>query len=715
MKETTHRHFYQNRELSWLKFDERVLEEAKEERLPLFERLRSVGIFEHNLDEFYMIRVGSLFDLSHLKEPIVDNKTGMSVSQQLDAIYLRTHELYKAKDQVVQNLLHRFKTEGMEIVEIKELSSKETSVLDAFWRKQLQPILSPQIVDMHHPFPHIASNTLFVGLWLKKEGHYSFGLVQIPASMSRLVVVGKEPMRGVPIEKVLLEYVAKVFHMYNIEEKIIFTITRNADLAIDDALYELEPDFLHLMKKLLKKRERLAAVKLEYSNEISEPFLQYLMERFHLRKVQLYRVKSLLLVDGFLQSLQNALPSSTLKAHSFEPFEPPYPKELKRNRSLIRQIQKKDVLLYYPYDSFEPFLQLLHEAAWDEQVVSIKITIYRVCNHSRLIDMLCLAAQHKKEVSVLMELRARFDEESNIDYATQLEESGCTVLYGVEHFKVHSKICLITRIVGGKMEFITQIGTGNYNEVTVKQYTDFSYFTANATIGEDAALFFQNMAIGNLDGQYQRLICSPYLMKERFMALIDQEIEWAKRGEAAYVYIKANALSEVQFMEKLREASIAGVRVELMIRGICCLLPGIVHVSEHIEVRSIVGRFLEHSRVYRFGSGTRERLFIASADPMTRNLEKRVEIACEIQDPVLKQKLNGIVALQWQDNAKARKINSQGNYERIISSKPLLDAQAILLASAQEGAGHAATNALSLRQRLAAVLKGWALRLEKES
>lgn len=656
--------FMQNREISWLRFNERVLEEAKDETVPLYERLKFVSIFTSNLDEFYMIRVGSLMDL-RMMENTRDNKTGMSPKQQLEKIFEHTIPLYKDKNRIYHVLEQKLRQFEIFNLTIKELEKSERKFLDKYYQNEILPILSPQVIDLRHPFPHLMNKELYIICEFACETA-KFGLIPISMSFKSYVRLPGNQTRYVLTEKIVLEHVAEIFGMYRIECAAIITVTRNADISPEDEVFEVDDDFRERMKKVLKKRARLSPVRLEVQGHLSKLLTGFLLEKLHLSKEQIFFSESPLLM-GYVFELVKELPPVLKKQLSYPLFEPGYPKELNREESITNQCREKDILLFYPYHQMEPFLHLLKESAQDSNVISIKITIYRLSRNSRIIDYLCTAAENNKEVTVLMELKARFDEKNNIEWAERLEEAGCTVLYGFEGYKVHSKICLITRRDRNKIQYITQIGTGNYNEKTAKLYTDLCLITANQELGQEANEFFKNMSLGNLKGEYNNLFVAPNFFKNNLLALIDNEIDKAKRGVEASIIIKSNSLTDKVIMQKLSEASVAGVEVKLLIRGICCLLPKVPGKTDNITVYSIVGRFLEHSRIYCFGKGKEVRIYISSADLMTRNTIRRVEIACPILDGELRKRILHILESMFSDNLKARQLRSDGIYQKIDS------------------------------------------------
>lgn len=675
--------YSQDRELSWLRFNERVLEEARDESVPLFERLKFASIFTSNLDEFFMIRVGSIYDMTLSKQSHVDSKSGMTPSEQLEAIFKAMPALYKQRDKTVATINSRLRSCNICCLSPSELDGKEKKQAEQWFRDSIYPVLSPMVINGHHPFPHLPSKSLNVILILQREGERVFGLVPIPKALPEFFCFKESGLRYILTEQLVLEYAGRLFHSYQVVEKHVMCVTRNADISPEDEDYDVGEDFREHMIKVLKKRSRLAHVRLEIQGEASDEVIQYLCRRLQLSREQVFMSKSPLAM-GYVYSLEGRLPPESAAALCYKPYIPQWSSDLLRGEKLIPQVLHRDVLLFYPYQSMEPFLKLVKEAAFDPAVLSIKITIYRLAKTAKLVEYLAAAAENGKDVTVLMELRARFDEQNNIAWAERLEEAGCTILYGFEYFKVHSKICLITRRERGKIQYITQIGTGNYNEKTAKLYTDFCLMTASEEIGEDAANFFQNMSISNLHGEYKHLLVAPYSLKSRVLEMIDGEIEKAKNGQPARIFIKINSLTDRDVIDALARASQAGVEITMNIRGICCLRPGVPGLTDHIRVFSIVGRFLEHPRIFAFGVGKDIQLYIGSADLMTRNTCRRVEIACPVHDPEVRRRIIGYIELFCSDNVKARNMLMNGCYVPVPRSEgaPAIDSQAELMAEA---------------------------------
>ena len=667
--------YSQNRELSWLRFNQRVLEEAADKGVPVLERLKFVSIFSSNLDEFFMVRVGSLFDIAHMSPDDTDNKTGWTAEQQLQKIYRTVPGLITMKEQIYSAVMDELKLRGIEDAPTDSLCAEELKTVNRFFKMEMLPVLSPILIGAHHPVPHLVNKRLYVSALLKdKKGRQAIGLVPVPESMTPYIIM-PDGKRFVRTENILLRWLPSLFESYSVEESCVMCVTRNADISFDDEKFEdNEEDFRHQIKKLLKTRDHLAVVRLELSSKISDGFRDRIAKMVKVEGPQMY-VDKCPLNMGYIFRLIGDLPKETSEKLLYRPYTGRWPEDLSRDYSIIEQVQHNDKLLLYPYDSVEPLLRLLNEAADSPDVLSVKITIYRLASSSRIAQTLCRAAENGKEVVVLMELRARFDEAHNLEWAKMLEESGCQVIYGMEGFKCHSKICLITRRRFGKPEYITQIGTGNYNEKTNAMYTDLCLMTADSAIGEDAAAFFRNMLTNNLEGEYRQLCVSPFGIKNMLFRKIDEQI---RLGSEGYICIKANSVTERDVIDKLSEASCAGVEVQLIIRGICCILPGISGCTENIHITSIVGRYLEHARVYLFGRGEDMDVYISSADLMTRNLNRRVEIACPVYDRRLCEQLKWMLDSQLNDTAKASNILSDGSCSRKRSAAPF-DSQAYFM------------------------------------
>ncbi len=672
----TDRYSYtQNRELSWLRFNRRVLEEAGDETVPLLERLKFIAIFTSNLDEFFMVRVGNLFDLSLVSPGEIDNKTGLTPSGQLEQIYSVIPGLIEIKNRLYDDAAALLRREGICDLTMDELTGEERKFVSTCYKAKILPVLSPQIVDAHHPFPHLVSKGLYVAALLRgKKGAASLGFLPVPDRLPAFLTMPGDPGRSIRMETVLHHYAPTLFGEFKVESACVLCVTRSADLSLDAELLEGE-DIRSRMSKLLKKRASQSVVRLELSGKMSGEFMKLLKSRIRVESRQIYVDRSPLRMK-YVFELIRALPAERAAALSFPPYRPRWPADLDPKASIIDQVRRRDRLLFFPFDGVDPFLRMLDEAAERPDVLAIRITIYRLASSSRVAHILCKAAENGKEVTVLMELRARFDEANNISWSRLLEESGCKVIYGVEEYKCHSKICLITLRRGDKLSYVTQIGTGNYNEHTNEQYTDLSLMTADEQIGLDGTAFFQNMLVGNLEGTYRHLLVAPAGIKPRLLELIDQEIA---KGPEGRIRIKANSMTEREVMDKLAEASQAGVQVQLILRGICCLRPGIPARTENIHVTSIVGRFLEHGRIYCFGRGREAVVYIASADLMTRNLNHRVEIACPVYDRQVREQLLWILHTQLEDNVKASSLLPDGSYCRKVNTLAPCDSQEVFM------------------------------------
>ena len=649
--------YTQNRELSWLKFNQRVLEEAKDSSVPLLERMKFVSIFTSNLDEFFMIRVGSLYDMSLTDNSTIDSRSGMNPKEQLDAIFAAVAPLYKERDKTYSEIKKLLNPYGVCGLSIKELEQQEKKYVKKYFKDQILPILSPQIVDANHPFPHLLNKELYVIASLKQNGTSMIGIVPVPQFVSDILYLPGHDIRYIRMEKVIMEYLNVVFDKYEVSNKNYICVTRNADVSPDDEALEINDDFRLLMQETLHKRRRMAVVRMETAEPLDKELEKYFCDKFKITPAQIYRTKMPMKLD-YIFSIMDKVPASLKRSLVDEPFTP-QPSRYLTDGKVIPQVKKKDILLSYPYESMDPFLRIIKEAAYDPTFLTIRITIYRLAKKARLVEYLCAAAENGKEVTVLIELRARFDEQNNIDWSERLEEAGCRVIYGFEGYKVHSKICLITYRNRNNIEYITQVGTGNYNEKTATMYTDVSLITADKGIGEDAAVFFKNMSIGNLNGSYQHIIVSPTSLKPKVLSLMDEEI---KKGTNGRIIMKMNSVTDVDFIQKVSEASNAGVKVDLIVRGICCILPGVKGYTENLRVTSIVGRYLEHPRIFLFGTGADQKIYIGSADMMTRNTEKRVEVACPVYDETIRKQLTHMLKIMLADNVKARELKSDGKY-----------------------------------------------------
>ncbi len=673
--------YTQNRELSWLKFNQRVLEEAQDASVPLLERLKFVAIFTTNLDEFFMIRVGSLFDMAHTDANARDSRSGMTPKEQLDRIFEAVAPLYKERDKAYAEIKKQLQPYGICSLNLKDLEQNEKKYVKKYFKEQILPVLSPQIVDANHPFPHLLNKEIYVTANLRfkeKSGVKNMmGIVPIPSFVSEILQLPGHDIRYIRMEKVIMEYLDLVFSKYEVSDANYICVTRNADIAPDDEALDISDDFRYLMKETLHKRRRMAVVRLEVAEKLKPDMETYFCEKFNIEPAQIFRSKVPMKMD-FVFGINGKLPESMKRSLTYRPFTPQNSSHV-QDGNVMRQIKRKDILLYYPYESMDPFLKMIKEASVDPNVVTIKITIYRLAKKARLVEYLCAAAENGKDVTVLIELRARFDEQNNIDWSERMEEAGCRVIYGFEDYKVHSKICLVTYRNRNEVQYITQIGTGNYNEKTAAMYTDLSLMTANPAIGKDAAEFFKNMSIGNLDGSYDHIIVSPTSLKQKVLYLIDEEI---KKGTNGRIIMKMNSLTDTDFISKISEASKAGVRVDLIVRGICCILPGVPGYTENLRSMSIVGRYLEHARIFSFGTGAAQKIYIGSADMMTRNTEKRVEVACPIIDENIRRQINHYLRVMLNDNVKARILQSDGTFVKRKATETPVDSQAMFMEEA---------------------------------
>lgn len=670
--------YTQNRELSWLRFDDRVLEEAIDENVPLYERLKFIAIYASNLDEFYRVRVGSLCEMASVDTNGFDNKSFMTPSQQLDKIFVATKQLNQKADKIFATVEKQLKTYGIERKKVKSLNQKDKTYVKTYFDNQISPFLSPQIINVRHPFPHLLNKALYVGIILTRKKKKVFGIIPVPSNLPKIVYIpNKSKIRYVMTEDIIATYADKIFDGYEVENTAILSVTRSADISLDDERLDLGEDFLEHAREVLLKRQRLAPVRLEIEGNIDSTMMKYATEQFKITSKQIFIYKSPI-NKSYIFSLGSKFNEEQKNSLMYPPFEPSHICCVPENVSVMDYVANNDVMLQYPYQSFDIFLKFIKEAVTDEKVFAIKITLYRVGSHrAQLMNYLSMAAKMGKDVTVLMELRARFDEENNINWAEFLQDAGCKVIYGMEGYKVHSKICLVMKQDKTGIKYFTQIGTGNYNASTSSLYTDISLITSNEDIGKDAVEFFQNMGIDNLYGEYKNLLVAPVSLKNTLLDLIKEEIEKAKAGEETSIFLKMNSLTDRQLIDALKEASQAGVKIKMIIRGICCILPGIEGKTDNIEVISVVGRFLEHSRIFCFGTGENMKMYIASADWMTRNTENRVEIAAPIYDQKIKNSIYDTLRIMWKDNLKTRILCSDGTYKKpeIKEGDELIDCQ----------------------------------------
>ena len=662
-KMKTQQKIFMNRELSWLKFNERVLEEAENREVPLCERLTFASIYQSNLDEFFMVRVGSLIDQMLLDKNMKENKTKMTPQEQIDAIIPQVQKLNRRKDSVYEEMMDSLKEHNIHLVNFQKISKKESEYLRAYFQAEIAPLISPTIIGKRQPFPFLKNKEIYaVAVLETKNGKEKLGIIPCGnETFDRLInISGKDAY--MLSEEMILHYVPRIFKGYHVKAKTLIRITRNADIDAD-SMYDEDLDYRDFMVELIKKRKKLAPVRMELSREMDGEIIDLLCEYLELERKYVFYTQTPLDLS-FVFKIQDILRRET--DLFFEKRVPQRSPQFNEEMPIMDQIEKEDKLLSYPYESMRPFLKMLQEAAEDKDVVSIKMTLYRVAKQSKIIASLIEAAENGKDVTILVELKARFDEENNIEWSRQLEDAGCRVIYGLDGYKVHSKLCLITRKKKGKVSYITQIGTGNYNEKTSRLYTDLSLMTANVDIALEAAEVFQALSMGETVEETDHLLVAPHCLQNKVLHMIDREIEHAKAGEPAYIGLKMNSLTDKKIMEKLikaSKASKAGVKIDMVIRGICCLIPGVKGETDNIQVRSIVGRYLEHSRIYIFGTKGREKVYIASADFMTRNTLRRVEVAVPIYNTDIKMQLIEMFITMLSDNVKAREEDHNGNYK----------------------------------------------------
>ena len=720
--------YMQNRELSWLTFNERVLDQGADETVPLLERLNFISIFWSNLQEFFMVRVGSLTDLSLLKKQVLDSKTGMTPAEQLSAIHKRCHQLYPVQEQTYAEVRQALAAHGVRHLRPADLNDEQRAFLTDYTAANIMPFLSPQIINSRHPFPHLENGSLYVIVRLDEEvgpkkpkkkdkakdgkavkaakvhpsaeesenlgaEGVTVGILPMPRQCARVIKLPGEGFQFILLEHAVEMTAAQVFSMYTVKHTNVLCVTRNADLDATENTDESDEDYREHMKRILKKRGRLAPVRLESERPLSSVLQELLLDRLNLKPHQTY-VTSVPLDMSWTWGLGSNLPEQERMALSNAPFTPQWPACLDRNRSIIDQVCEREVLLSYPYESMDAFVQLLREAAADPTVISIKITLYRLARQSHLAEALIAAAESGKQVTALFELRARFDESNNIEWSQRFEEAGCNVIYGFRDYKVHSKICCITRQTENGLQYITQLGTGNYNEKTAKLYTDLSFITADETIGRDATEFFRNMQLENASDNYDILSVAPLQIKPGIIANIDEQIALAREGKPCGLFFKTNSVTDKDIIVKIAEASQAGVPVTLLVRGISCLVPGVPGYTDNVRVVSIVGRLLEHSRIYGFGPRENIKIYLSSADLMTRNMEKRVEIAWPILDEGLRNQVLDYIATCLRDTAKLRELKADGTYTKLGElakpDEPKFESQDFLIKEAQRARAAAA-------------------------
>lgn len=659
--------FFANRELSWLKFNERVIDEADDKSVPLCERLTFVSIFNSNLDEFYMVRVGSLYDQMILakksKQEFItgfDNKSMMTAEQQLDAVFAETRELLHKKDKIYARLMYEFDSQGVKLISFNDVEYSDAVYLENYFNKSILPILSPQVIGKKNPFPFLKNKEIYAVALLGSKNNDKIGLVPCSNGIfDRLIPIPSDSRKYMLVEELILHFLPKIFKKYSVKSKSLIRIIRNADIDMDEAFFDEDMDYRDTMEQLIKERRRLCPVKLEYSRVLDDKVISELCKELKLDKKQVFYSESPLEMS-FISKIQDDLRGR--RELFYERRVPQNSKQLDIKQPIMDQIAKKDVLLSYPYESMHPLIKLLNEAGSDDRVLSIKMTLYRVAKNSQIVEALIEAAENGKEVVVLVELRARFDEENNIEWSRRLEEAGCKIIYGIEHIKVHSKLCLITYKDGDDFKYITHVGTGNFNEKTAKLYTDLALITSDVNIARETADVFNNLGLGDVVEHTEHLLVAPKCLQNKVLELIDDEIKKAQNGEEAYIGIKINSLTDKTIIEKLVEASMSGVKIDMVIRGISCMVAGIEGYTDNITITSIVGRFLEHSRIYIFGKGKTAKIYISSADFMTRNTIRRVEVATPVYDDGIKERILRMFNTMLCDNVKARIMANDGNY-----------------------------------------------------
>ncbi|HJA18538.1 MAG TPA: polyphosphate kinase 1 [Candidatus Mediterraneibacter ornithocaccae] len=683
-KEENMENIYMNRELSWLKFNERVLEEAENKEVPLCERMNFVSIYQSNLDEFFRVRVGSLQDQMLVNRKIRDNKTNMTSEEQIKAILKGVKKLNKRKDAAYMDVMDKVKEYGITLIDFTTAKSEEKKFLEQYFNHEIVPLSSPTIVGKRQPFPFLRNQEIYAVVVLQtRSGKERIGIIPCTNNMvERLIEIPGGQGRYILSENLILHYIGKVFKGYKVLGKSLIRVVRNADIDAD-ALYDEDLDYREFMADLMKERKKLSPVRLDMSREIDGSVVESLCRYLDVSPERVFRSEAPLDLS-FIFAIQDHLRMNP--ELFYERRVPQKSAAFRDGESIIKQIEQEDKLLSYPYESIRPFLRMLNEAAEDDNVISIKMTLYRLAKQSKIVEALCEAAENGKEVVVLVELRARFDEENNIRWSRMLEKAGCQIIYGLEGFKVHSKLCLITKKGKDGIEYITQIGTGNYNEKTARLYTDLSLMTANEQIGTDAAKVFQALTKGEAVEESEHLLVAPKCLQNRIIDMIDEEIEHRKNGEDAYIGLKLNSLTDKKIIDKLVEASKAGVHIDMIIRGISCLIPGVKGQTENIRIISIVGRFLEHSRIYIFGCGERRKYYISSADFMTRNTVKRVEVASPVYDPAIRARIQGIFDLMLSDNKKAREENAEGVYTLVKCDGEPVNSQEALYQEAYDKA-----------------------------
>ena len=665
-----------NRELSWLDFDSRVLALAKEKNVPLCERIKFAAIFGSNMDEFFMVRVGSLYDQTLLKTNKTDNVTHMTAAEQIAAITPRVAELQAKCDKYFAHLVQALEAQGYKKVDFTKLGKQQEHFWKEYFHRELLPLLSPQIVDQRHPFPFLYNKQIYYIAQLRsKNDGVGYGIVPVNPQFERVLFIRDGDATCYAfVEEVIAHFAASIFSASTVQKQCLFRVTRNADITVDEGMMDHDVDFRDVMSELLKKRRKLAAVRLQFWPEAHQEIVKFLRDKLEVPADRCYAQTSPL-DSGALFKLAGRISGDGGHANLFYP--PAKPMQAPVGYDLYTEVRRHDVLLAYPYQSIRPFIKMLLRAGADPDVVSIKMTLYRMASDSQIVNALIAAAENGKEVVAMVELRARFDEQNNIDWSKQLQDAGCTVFYGFDDYKVHSKLTLITSRVNGKYRYLTQIGTGNYNEKTSELYTDLSFITTRQEIGEEASAVFNNMALQRLTGDVSTMLVAPLHFKSVLLEEMDRQIARAMQGKPAGIILKNNSINDPQIIDKISQASCAGVRVDMIVRGICCVRAGVPGRTENVHIRSLVGRYLEHSRIYCFGSGEDMRIYIASGDFLTRNTERRVEVGVRIDDTKIAQKLRDILDLQLRDTVNAREMQPDGSYVKVkpLPGQPPVDSQ----------------------------------------
>jgi polyphosphate kinase len=662
--------YTQNRDISWLRFNERVLEEALDKSVPIFERLKFLSIFSTNLDEFFMIRIGSLIDIVSFNPDYEDWRTGKLMSDQIKLNYKFANKLINKRDRIYHQCIDELSLMGLKEVKYKNLNKDDKKNFNEHFENEIMPLLAPQVIDEHHPFPHLPNKLIHVGAVLKTGGNLSFGLIPIPQGYPEIIFL---PYKKTFIQtsELILNNSEQVFKNYKIEDAFAFNVIRNADINLAEDYADDTKTLKTKMQELLAKRKRLSVDLIEHNHEIPKIFKEFLKKKLSLKNYQFILTKAPINLSKFYTQIENDFKNIVSK-YQYPKHEPQYPIDLVADKPMIEQIRQKDVLLFFPYHSFTPFLDLIKQAANDPRVKSIKITIYRLSKNSRLVDYLSRAAENGKEVTVIIELRARFDEQNNIDFSERLENAGCRIIYGVRKYKVHSKICLITYVENNKVNYITQVGTGNYNEKTVELYSDLSIITANQEIGKDAFKFFNSLLLNSIKEDYTQLLVAPVNLKSKIIDLIEQETLKKDKG---LIKMKLNSITDQEVISALGKASKAGVKIKMQVRSSCCIVPKIENETSNIEIINIVGQFLEHSRIYSFGTGNEQKIYIGSADMMSRNTGRRVEVLIPLLDKEMVERVDKIFETYFKDNIKIRYMNNLGEWISVKNSDYPFSAQ----------------------------------------